>query len=218
MNHTDHLCQKILEAVVEGYAGKIENLTSQALDAGCRPAEIIEKGLIPAMEIVGKRFQAEEIYLPEMLLAAKTMHISMKILKPLISANDSFEVGTAVLGTVQGDLHDIGKNLVGMTLEGAGFRVVDLGIDVGPKIFVDAVRVHNADILGMSALLTTTVPKMRETIRFLQDSGLRAQVTVLVGGAPLTQEFATEMGADGYAENAAAAAETAKKLLSRRKN
>ena len=210
------LFEKISEALIEGNGEQIEKLTQQALDGGAKAGEILGKGLIPGMEVIGKRFKVCEIFIPEVLLSAKTMHAAIKILKPLLSEKETIGSGTVLMGTVQGDLHDIGKNLVGMMLEGAGFRVVDLGVDVKPLAFVDAVKKHKADILGMSALLTTTMTKMEETIKALQEAGIRKQIKVMAGGAPITQDFVEMIGADAYGANASIAVEKAKELIAQK--
>jgi methylmalonyl-CoA mutase cobalamin-binding domain/chain len=165
------------------------------------------------MDVVGKRFKANEMFIPEVLRCAKCMHGSMAILRPLLVETGVRTAGTLVLGTVKGDLHDIGKNLVGMMFEGAGFEVVDLGIDKEPQAFVDAIKAHSASLLGLSALLTTTMPKMGETINAIKEAGIRDQVKIMVGGAPVTAEFAHEIGADAYASNAASAVDKGKELL-----
>jgi 5-methyltetrahydrofolate--homocysteine methyltransferase len=165
------------------------------------------------MDVVGQRFKAEEMFIPEVLRCAKCMHGAMEILRPLLAETGAESIGTLIIGTVKGDLHDIGKNLVGMMFEGAGFNVVDLGIDKEPQVFVDAIKEHKAKLIGMSALLTTTMPKMGETINAIKEAGIRDQVKILVGGAPITSSFAEEIGADGYASNAASAVEKGKELL-----
>jgi 5-methyltetrahydrofolate--homocysteine methyltransferase len=167
------------------------------------------------MDVVGQRFKAEEMFIPEVLRCAKCMHGAMEILRPLLAESGAEGIGTLVIGTVKGDLHDIGKNLVGMMFEGAGFEVVDLGIDNEPQVFVDAIKEHNAKLIGMSALLTTTMPKMGETINAIKEAGIRDQVKILVGGAPITASFAEEIGADGYASNAASAVDKGKELMGR---
>ncbi len=197
-------------------AGKIDDVAKQvqeAVDGGADAQEVVEKGLLAGMDVVGQRFKSGEMFIPEVLRAAKAMHAGMEILRPLLADSDAKGAGTLVLGTVEGDLHDIGKNLVGMMFEGAGFKVVNLGIDLKPQVFVDAVKEHNPELLGMSALLTTTMPKMGETINALKEAGLRDKVKVLVGGAPVTAEFAEEIGADVYAANAASSVDKAKTVM-----
>jgi corrinoid protein of di/trimethylamine methyltransferase len=182
---------------------------------GVQARDILEKGLLPGMEVVGQRFKAYEMFIPEVIRSANAMHTAMDIIRPLLSESDAAGVGTVVIGTVEGDLHDIGKNLVTMMLEGAGFMVVDLGIDVKPQTFVEAVKEHRPHVLGMSALLTTTMPKMGETIRALVEAGVREQIEIMVGGAPVTGDFAVEIGADAYGSSAAAAVEKAKAFVKR---
>jgi 5-methyltetrahydrofolate--homocysteine methyltransferase len=191
----------------------VTDLTQQALDANVSSKDILEKGLLAGMEVVGKRFKANEMFIPEVLRCAKCMHGAMEILRPLLAETGVETAGTFVIGTVKGDLHDIGKNLVGMMFEGAGFKVIDLGIDLDPAAFVEAIKEHNANLFGMSALLTTTMPKMGETINAIKEAGLRDQVKIMIGGAPVTGEFAKEIGADAYASNAASAVDKGKELL-----
>ena len=174
---------------------------------------LLNQALIPAMDEVGRRFERNEYFVPELLLAARAMKVSLELLRPLLAARGVEPVGRAVIGTVRGDLHDIGKNLVRYMLEGGGFEVFDLGVNVPPERFIAAAREHNAQIVGMSALLTTTMPSMKLTIEAFKAAGLRGQVTILVGGAPVTQRFADEIGADGYSDNAAGAVALAKQKL-----
>lgn len=185
---------KMSEMLIAGNIEEIKALSHQALDDGAHAQEILEKGLLAGMDIVGQRFKACEMFIPEVLRSAKAMHTAMDIIRPFLSESDLADVGTVIVGTVEGDLHDIGKNLVGMMLEGAGFKVVDLGTDVKPHAYVEAVKEHKPKILGMSALLTTTMPKMRETINALKEAGIRDQIKVMAGGAPVTQDFVDEMG------------------------
>ncbi len=206
---------KMSEMLISGNIEEIKTLTQQALDEGIEAREILQKGLLPGMDIVGQRFKACEMFIPEVLRSAKTMHGAMDILRPLLSESDAAGSGTVLIGTVEGDLHDIGKNLVGMMLEGAGFRVVDLGTDVKPQAFVEAAKEHKPQILGMSALLTTTMPKMGETVNALREAGIRDHIKVMAGGAPVTQDFVDEIGADAYGSNATAAVEQAKALVGR---
>ena len=177
------------------------------------PAMIVDEALIPAMDVVGGQFESGEYCLPEMMLAARAMQSSMKVLDPLLAASGVKPAATVVLGTVKGDLHDIGKNLVGTIMSGAGFKVVDLGANVPPEKFVEAVKPHRADMVGMSAMLTTTLPMMDSTVRALTEAGVREQVRVLIGGAPVTDRYAQEIGADGYAPDASAATRAARHLL-----
>ena len=207
------LLGKMAESLIAGNIDEVVNLTKEALDGGAAPADILDQGLLAGMDVVGQRFKAEEMFIPEVLRCAKCMHGAMEILRPLLAETGAESIGTLIIGTVKGDLHDIGKNLVGMMFEGAGFNVVDLGIDKEPQVFVDAIKEHKAKLIGMSALLTTTMPKMGETIKAIQEAGIRDQVKILVGGAPITAAFAKEIGADGYASNAASAVEKGKELL-----
>jgi 5-methyltetrahydrofolate--homocysteine methyltransferase len=205
--------EKMAESLIAGDIDEVVNLTKEALDEGTAPADILDNGLLAGMDVVGQRFKAEEMFIPEVLRCAKCMHGAMEILRPLLAETGAESIGTLIIGTVKGDLHDIGKNLVGMMFEGAGFNVVDLGIDNEPHAFVDAIKEHKARLIGMSALLTTTMPKMGETINAIQEAGIRDQVKIIVGGAPVTAAFAEEIGADGYASNAASAVEKGKELI-----
>jgi 5-methyltetrahydrofolate--homocysteine methyltransferase len=209
------LLGKMAESLIAGKIDEVVNLTKEALDGGAAPADILDQGLLAGMDVVGQRFKAEEMFIPEVLRCAKCMHGAMDILRPLLAETGAESIGTLIIGTVKGDLHDIGKNLVGMMFEGAGFNVVDLGIDKEPQNFVDAIKEHNATLIGMSALLTTTMPKMGETINAIKEAGIRDQVKILVGGAPITAAFAEEIGADGYASNAASAVDKGKELMGR---
>jgi 5-methyltetrahydrofolate--homocysteine methyltransferase len=200
-------------AIINGDMGAAKTLTQALLAQGVRPGVIVNEGLIPGMNEVGRLFKACEYYVPEVLIAARAMKSSMGIVRPLLSAGESSRVGTVVIGTVQGDLHDIGKNLVGMMLEGTGFQVVDLQTDVSPAAFVEAVKQHKPKLIAMSALLTTTMPAMKLTIEALKEAGIRGQVKVIVGGAPITERYAKEIGADGYAPEAASASDLAKSLV-----
>jgi 5-methyltetrahydrofolate--homocysteine methyltransferase len=209
------LLGKMAESLIAGKIDEVVNLTQEALDGGAAPADILDQGLLAGMDVVGQRFKAEEMFIPEVLRCAKCMHGAMEILRPLLAETGAESIGTLIIGTVKGDLHDIGKNLVGMMFEGAGFDVVDIGIDKEPQVFVDAIKEHNATLIGMSALLTTTMPKMGETINAIKEAGIRDQVKILVGGAPITAAFAEEIGADGYASNAASAVDKGKELMGR---
>ena len=206
---------KMSEVLIAGNTEEIKKVTQDALDSGIQAQEILEKGLLPGMNVVGQRFKAYEMFIPEVIRCANAMHAAMDIIRPLLSEKDAAGVGTVVIGTVEGDLHDIGKNLVAMMLKGAGFMVVDLGIDVKPRTFVEAVKEHRPDILGMSALLTTTMPKMEEIINALLEADIRDQIKVMAGGAPVTQDFVNEIGADAYGSNATAAVEKGKAFLKR---
>jgi 5-methyltetrahydrofolate--homocysteine methyltransferase len=201
------------EAVIGGDAKGCTVLTEVAIQAGHSPQRILTDALIPAMQIVGDKFRCNEVYVPEVLVAARAMKKSLGLLKPLLTMTGAKPVGTAVIGTVKGDLHDIGKNLVGMMLEGAGFEVIDLGADVAPEKFVQAAKDTQAQIVGISTLLTTTMLGMKDVLHALERAELRKKVKVMVGGAPVTQSFANEIGADGYGESAAEAVDKAKELL-----
>jgi 5-methyltetrahydrofolate--homocysteine methyltransferase len=199
------IVSEIMETTKAGDQQKVASLAKQALDEGMEPDRIIKEGLIPAMEIVGKEFGEGKIYIPEMLIAARAMKSALETLKPMLVGEKLEGFAKIVLGTVQGDMHDIGKNLVAMMLEGSGAEVIDLGVDVPPAEFVEAIRTHNPQFLGMSALLTTTMAAMKETIEALEKEGLREGLKILIGGAPVTQAFADEIGADGYGVNASEA-------------
>ena len=205
--------EKFYAAISQGKADEVKKLTQEALDSGKEAETILKEGLLPAMEQVGVQFKNNEIYIPEVLIAARAMHAGMGILKPILSRSATTQSAKVVVGTVKGDLHDIGKNLVVMMLEGGGFDVIDLGIDVSPEKFSEAIRKHQPQVVGMSALLTTTMREMKGTIETLQEAGLRKQVKVMIGGAPVTDRFAKEIGADGYAPDAASAVDCAKGLL-----
>jgi 5-methyltetrahydrofolate--homocysteine methyltransferase len=207
------ILEQISTAVIEGDLDEIEDLTEDALDDGLGAEEILNRGLMPGMDHVGVEFRAGNMFVPEVLRSAKTMQTSMDILKPLLAESGVKMVGKVLLGTVKGDLHDIGKNLVGMMCEGAGFEVKDIGKDVAPETFVDAIKDFEPDVVGMSALLTTTMRAMESTIKVLEEAGLRDRVKIMIGGAPVTQAFSDQIGADGYASNAASAAELAKKFV-----
>jgi 5-methyltetrahydrofolate--homocysteine methyltransferase len=207
------ILSQISTAVIEGNLDDIVDLTEDALDEGLDAQEVLNKGLMPGMDHVGVEFRAGNMFVPEVLRSARAMQASMDILKPLLAASGVKMVGKVLLGTVKGDLHDIGKNLVGMMCEGAGFEVKDMGKDIAPEAFVQAVKEYEPDVLGMSALLTTTMRAMEHTIKALEEAGLRDQVKVMIGGAPVTQSFADQIGADGYASNAASAAELAKQFV-----
>lgn len=206
--------EELKAAIVVGNAARAASLVEQAIADGMKPSEIINSGLIAGMEIVGDKWKNGEYFIPNVLISARAMQGSMHIVKPHLKSGDLKSSGVAVAGTVKGDLHDIGKNLVVMMMEGAGFEVLNLGTDVSPEKFVQAAKEKKADLLCMSALLTTTMPVMKVTIDALRQAGLRDKVKVMVGGAAVTQKFAGEIGADGYAADATAAVEKAKKLLS----
>ena len=202
----------LASSIIAGDGDTAKAITTRLLDEGVTGREIMDDGLLPGMDTVGARMKAGQCFIPEVLLSARTMQACLELVKPHLAAGDSGSAGTILIGTVEGDVHDIGKNLVAMMLEGAGFTVVNLGTGVSPAGFVAAVTEHDAGIVAMSGLLTTTIPKMGETITLLKEAGLRDLVTVLVGGAPVTESFADEIGADAYGANAAAAVERAKQL------
>lgn len=201
------------ERLLAGKAEEVANLTESLLQEGVAVGEILKHGLIAGMAIVGEKFKANEIFVPEVLLSARAMQAGMKVLEPLLVGAGIKPVGKVAIGTVKGDLHDIGKNLVVMMLKGGGFQVEDFGIDVDPKRFVEAAASGQAQIVAMSALLTTSMPSMKATIEGLRGRGLAGKVKTMIGGAPVTQEYAEEIGADGYAKDAASAVEVAKQLL-----
>jgi 5-methyltetrahydrofolate--homocysteine methyltransferase len=205
--------ETIYDAVLNGDAPTTEAEVQAALDAGTPPEDVLYKACIPAMEEVGRLFEEGEKFVPEMLISARAMQTGMGLLKPHLAAADIQTMGTVVVGTVAGDLHDIGKNLVAMMLEGSGFEVIDLGTDVSPQAFVDSVREHQPQVIGMSALLTTTMPSMGATVEALKEAGLREGVKVMIGGAPITQDFADKIGADGFAPDASSASRKAKELV-----
>jgi len=203
----------LAESVINGKANDAKELTQKAIDGGVPVGEILNNGLVKGMSVVGEKFKNNEFYVPEVLIAARAMHSAMDILKPLLASSGVEPIGIVAIGTVKGDLHDIGKNLVVMMLEGAGFEVMDLGIDVAPEKFVQAVK-DGAQVIAMSALLTTTMTAMKTTIEALEEAGVKDKVKTLIGGAPVTQNYADEIGADGYARDAASGADKAKELLS----
>ena len=205
--------EQMAAAVIEGNVDAMEDLTQDALDEDLGAKDILDNGLMVGMDHVGKEFKAGNMFVPEVLRSAKAMKTSMVILQPLLTTAEAEAVGKVLLGTVKGDLHDIGKNLVGMMCEGAGFEVQDLGTDVEPDQFLDAIKEFEPDIVGMSALLTTTMRAMGDTVKAIEEAGLRDQVKVMIGGAPVTQRFADDIGADGYAPNAASASDLAKKFV-----
>jgi 5-methyltetrahydrofolate--homocysteine methyltransferase len=207
------MLNKIREALFKGNKAEVARLTQQALDDGMDIRRILEEGLIGSMEIIGRKFKNNEIFIPEVLIAAKSMHAGVAVLEPHFVKHGIKPIGRVVIGTVKGDLHDIGKNIVSMMLKGSCFDIQDLGIDVPVEKFVDSVKSGNVDIVAMSSLLTTSMGAMRDTIKSLKDSGLRDKVKIIVGGAPVTQEFADSIGADGYAKDAATAVDKAKELL-----
>jgi len=207
---------KLYDAILAGDAKTAAAVTREALAENADAMELVTRYMIPAMDEVGRRFECEEYFVPELLLSARAMKSAMELIRPLLAARGAQPVGRVVIGTVKGDLHDIGKNLVASMLEGGGFEVIDLGADVAPEKFVEAVRARQADIVALSALLTVTMPAMRTTIEALKAAGVRDRVKVMVGGAPLTQRYADEIGADGYGENASVAVSLARRLVGAR--
>ncbi len=203
---------EIYESVLEGDANTTRELVQVALDEGIAAPVILNEGMITAMTEVGRLFEEGDYFVPEMLIAARAMQAGLSVLRPYLVAEDIQPAGVVAIGTVKGDLHDIGKNLVAMMVEGAGFEIVDLGTDVAPDAFLDAIRA-GADVVGLSALLTTTMPMIQRTIQAIDEAGLRGQVKIMVGGAPVTAEFAEQIGADGYAPDASQAARLAKSLI-----
>jgi len=201
----------LADAVINGDQNTALEITKAALEEGTAAKDVLDNGLIAGMDIVGARFKKNEIYIPEVLIAARAMKMAMKVLEPELVKAGVEPVGKLLIGTVQGDLHDIGKNLVAMMLKGAGFEVIDLGVDVGPEKFIEQVKAANAQVIGISALLTTTMPGMEKTIKALKDAGIT--VKVMIGGAPVTQDYADRIGADGYAPDAASAVDLAKSLV-----
>ena len=204
--------EQIKESLMKGKANDVKTLVQQALTENIGAADILNTGLLGGMSIIGARFKKNEVYVPEVLIAARAMKAGMEVLKPALAAAKVEPRGVVVIGTVKGDLHDIGKNLVGMMLEGGGFKVVDAGINVEAAKFIEVARAHNATLIGASALLTTTMTNMKEVVDALKQSDLAGKVKLMIGGAPVTQAFCDEIGADGYAADAASAADLAKKL------
>jgi 5-methyltetrahydrofolate--homocysteine methyltransferase len=205
--------QQLYDAILNGNAKAALAITQQALAENVAPGEIISGFMIPAMDEVGKRFECEDYFVPELLLSARAMKGALELVRPLLAATGAQPTGRVVIGTVKGDLHDIGKNLVSSMLEGGGFEVHDLGADVTPQKFIDAVRDHKADIVALSALLTVTMPAMKTTVEAFREAGIRDTVKIIVGGAPVTAHFAAEIGADGYSESATAAVSLARRLV-----
>lgn len=203
------------EAIIAGEEKAVEAQVRKALAEGGKAPDILKNGLIAGMEVVGKRFKAGEMFLPEVLLSAEVMHKGLDILNPLLAKTGHRGLGTIVIGTVEGDIHDIGKRIVGFLLEGTGYNVIDLGVDIKAETFAQAIEKHKADILGMSALLTTTMLNMGKTIELLKEKGLRAKIKIIVGGAPINDQFARTIGADGYAPEAGSAVDLVKRLLAK---
>ena len=203
--------QALADAVIKGDQNTAVEITKAALSEGTAAKSVLDEGLIAGMDIIGARFKKNEVYIPEVLIAARAMKMAMEILEPELAKAGVKPVGKLLIGTVQGDLHDIGKNLVAMMLKGAGFEVIDLGVDIGPDKFVEQAKVSGAQLIGMSALLTTTMPAMEKTITALKEAGISAKI--MIGGAPVTQGYADKIGAHGYAPDAASAVDTAKGLV-----
>ena len=203
--------QALADAVIKGNQTESVRLTQEALDEGMGPKKVLEDGLIAGMNVIGVRFKANEVYIPEVLISARAMKTAMEVLEPQLVAAGVEPLGKALIGTVQGDLHDIGKNLVIMMLKGAGFNVVDIGVDVSPDVFIEKIKDSQVGIVGLSALLTTTMPAMEKTIRSIKEAGLDCKI--MIGGAPITQKYADTIGADGYAADAATAVDVAKRFL-----
>jgi len=208
-----HELENLREAVIEGDWKSAAAVTQAAIAAGVAPLTVVTEHLAPAMDEVGRRFECEEYFVPEMLLSARAMKASMEIVRPLLAAMGAEPVGRVVIGTVKGDLHDIGKNLVAAMLEGGGFEVIDLGADVSAERFIAAAAKHNAGLVALSALLTVTMGSMKTTVDAFQSAGLREKVKIMVGGAPVTQQYADAIGADGYSDSAGAAVALARKLV-----
>ena len=201
------------DAVVDGDAKSAKALTDQLIKAGTQPGDLLGKALIPAMDEVGRRFECNEYFVPELLISARAMKGAMELIRPLLAKSGVQPVGKVAIGTVKGDLHDIGKNLVAAMLEGGGFEIIDLGVDVPPEKFVAAVQEKGANLIALSALLTTTMPSMKDTLAALNAAGVRGKVKVMIGGAPITDAYAKEIGADGYSDNASSAVTLARKLV-----
>ena len=205
--------KQLYDSVVSGDAKATQAITKQALADGVDPLKLVNEYMVPAMDEVGRRFEANEYFVPELLISARAMKAALELIRPLLTARGDQPLGRVAIGTVKGDLHDIGKNLVGSLLEGGGFEVIDLGVNVTPEKFIATVNEKKANIIAMSALLTTTMPAMKTTIDALKQAGVRDKVKVLIGGAPITQRYAEEIGADGYSESAVGAVALAKKAV-----
>ncbi len=203
--------EALSQAIIKGDQKTAVELTTQALDEGMAPDKVLEDGLIGGMNVIGTRFKANEVYIPEVLIAARAMKMAMEVLEPKLAEAGVEPIGTAMIGTVQGDLHDIGKNLVVMMLKGAGFRVEDIGVDVPAEKFVEKAKETKAQVVGMSALLTTTMPAMEKAVQAIKEAGIDTKI--IIGGAPVTQSYAEKIGADGYAPDAASAVDISKELL-----
>src|SRR6187455_1747587 len=215
---TEDILKGLYDETLVGNGPRVLELTRQGLDEGMTPESMLFDALIPSLEEVGARFERGDFFVPEMLIAGRAMSGALEILRPLLAETGAETVGTFVMGTVKGDVHDIGKNLVNIMLEGAGFHVIDLGVQVPPEKFVEAINEHKPDIVGFSAFLTTTMPMFKANINALQKAGIRDKVAVMVGGAPVTQEYADAVGADGYSADASSAVKKAKELLEQRRS
>ncbi len=213
MSRDQEILDALYEHVLDGKAPSTIELTNEGLELGIAPLTLLFEAMIPALEEVGRLFEIGEYFVPEMLISARAMAGAMNILKPLIAASGAKPVGTFVMGTVKGDIHDIGKNLCDIMLEGAGFEVIDIGVNVPPEKFVEAIQEHQPQAVGMSAFLTTTMPMFKTTIEAITEAGLREQVKILVGGAPVTQEYCDTVGADGFAPDASSTVRLTKKLI-----
>jgi len=207
------ILQEISENLQKGKNIEVANLVKSALSSGINPKKILDEGMIAGMNIIGIRFKNNEIYIPEVLIAARAMYAGLDILRPLLSQTNAKPVGRVIIGTVKGDIHDIGKNIVKMMMEGAGFEVIDLGNNVSEDKFVEAVNLHSPDIVAMSAMLSTTMTQMKSIMIALKNAGIREKIMVMIGGAPITKRYAEEIGADGYGRDATEAVEVAKNLL-----
>jgi methylmalonyl-CoA mutase cobalamin-binding domain/chain len=214
----DEILQSLFDNTLVGNAPEVRDLVNQGLEDGIGPEALLYEALIPSLEEVGARFERGDYFVPEMLIAARAMQGALDILRPLLAETGAKPIGTYVMGTVKGDVHDIGKNLVNIMLEGAGFTVYDLGVNVAPEIFVERIKEHKPDVVGFSAFLTTTMPMFKANINALEKAGIRNDVIVMVGGAPVTQEYADAVGADGYAADASTAVRLAKDLIEQRRS
>jgi 5-methyltetrahydrofolate--homocysteine methyltransferase len=213
----DDILQQLYDQTLVGNKPDVVELTNQGLALGMEPETMLFEALIPALEEVGARFERGDFFVPEMLIAGRAMTGALDLLRPLLAQTGAETIGTFLMGTVKGDVHDIGKNLVNIMLEGAGFKVVDIGVQVAPEKFVEAIQEHKPDVVGFSAFLTTTMPMFKVNIEAIEKAGLRDQVVIMVGGAPVTQEYADAVGADGYSADAAGATKRAKELLTERR-
>jgi 5-methyltetrahydrofolate--homocysteine methyltransferase len=215
--NADEILQGLYDYTLVGNKPEVVGLTEQGIASGMHPETMLFEALIPALEEVGARFERGDFFVPEMLIAGRAMSGALELLRPLLAKTDAEPIGTFLMGTVKGDVHDIGKNLVDIMLEGAGFKVVDIGVQVAPEKFIEAIQEHKPDVVGFSAFLTTTMPMFKVNIEAIEKAGLRDEVIIMVGGAPVTQEYADVVGADGYAADAASATKRAKELLERRR-